>query len=48
MSLTLVFVAGVSVAGLDRVNAAARLREQLPALGTGRLVLTLDGEETPL
>jgi vancomycin resistance protein YoaR len=36
-------VDGVSIAGLDRTAAEARLREQLPSLSSGRLTLSLDG-----
>jgi len=39
-----VSVAGVSLTGLDRAAAEARLREALPALDSGRLVVELDGE----
>ena len=39
-----VSVAGVSLAGLDRAAAEGRLREALPALDGGRLVVDLDGE----
>jgi vancomycin resistance protein YoaR len=41
-----VAVGGVSIAGLDRGAAEARLRAELPSLSAGRLTLALDGRET--
>ncbi len=41
-----VSVAGVNVAGLDRPAAEARLRAELPSMGTGELMLLVDGEAT--
>ncbi|MGZ3585853.1 MAG: VanW family protein [Candidatus Limnocylindrales bacterium] len=39
-----VSVSGVELAGLDRTAAEAKLREALPALDSGRLTVTLDGQ----
>jgi vancomycin resistance protein YoaR len=36
-------VAGVSVAGLDRASAAARLESQLPSLASGAVTVVVDG-----
>jgi vancomycin resistance protein YoaR len=39
-----VHVAGVHLGGLDGAAAAAKLREELPSLSSGRATLTIDGE----
>jgi vancomycin resistance protein YoaR len=41
-------VAGVPVAGLDRAEAAAKLRAELPSLSTGSLVVTVDGTDAEI
>lgn len=43
-----VFVAGVSVAGLDRVEAEALLRERLPSLSSGHLTVRFAGEQAQI
>ena len=43
-----VAVAGVSLAGLDRGKAEARLRESLPSLSDGRLVVDIGGAQSAI
>lgn len=43
-----VFVAGISLAGMDRVEAETMLREQLPSLAGGHLTVRFAGEQTQI